>query len=224
LNRFTAKLVHEFGRLAFWRKPTASIPEEPTSPADPEPAPDHQAEAESSAVAETPVLQTSWLARLKGKLRRPPKPEEPEADEETPRASELEPAVAEADAQASRVPRVRAVLANKWVWGSGIGVMLMALVTTLAGMLLQSGQEKKQLQTELVAAQKKLKQVDATQKPVGIKPAPLKSAVHPTVAIAAPPPTQPGPAAMGGECELSNPENAAENLKRCIDSFNAMSE
>jgi len=222
LNRFTAKLVHGFGQLAFWRKPIASITEEPASSTGPEPATDHQAEAESSAAAETPVLQTSWFARLKGKLRRPPKSEQPEADEETPQASAPEPAVAEEAVDESRVQRVRAVLANKWVVISGGSVMLIAVVATLAGMLLQSGQEKKQLQIELVAAQQKLKQVDAKQKPVSIKPAPLKSAVHPTVAIA--PPAQPRAAAVGGECELSNPENAAENLKRCIDSFNAMSE
>jgi hypothetical protein len=224
LNRFTAKLVHGFGRLAFWRKPIASIQEERASLTGPEPATDHQVEAESSAAAETPGLQTSWFARLKGKLRRPPKSEQPEADEETPRASALESDAAEEAVHTSRVPRVRAVLANKWVVISGGSVMLIAVVATLAGMLLQSGQEKKQLQIELVAAQQKLKQVDVMQKPVGIKPAPLKSAVHPTVASAAPPPAQPRPASVGGECELSNPENAAENLKRCIDSFNAMSE
>lgn len=119
---------------------------------------------------------------------------------------------------------MRAVLANKWVWVSGISVMLIALAATLAGMLLQSGQEKKQLQIELVAAQQKLKQAGTAQKPVGTKPAPIKPAVHPIVASAATPSVPPRPAAVGGECELSNPENAAENLKRCIDSFNAMSE
>lgn len=102
--------------------------------------------------------------------------------------------------------------------------MLIALVATLAGLLLQSGQEKAQLQSQLLAAQQKLKQGGVAKKPLGVKPAPIKPVIHPTVASAASAPSESGVAAAGGECELSNPENAAENLRRCIDSFNAMSE
>jgi hypothetical protein len=292
LNRFTAKLVHGFARLAFWRKPAAVTLEEAEPSATPETATARKSkriEAESSVGAEVPALQTgwfvrlkqvlrwrrhpaqeavadadpavamersspkrsdagataddspmpqpSWLARLKGIFRRRPKPEPLEAEDDTspsrskpPRtataSSQAEPAADEELVPASLVQRVRAVLSNKWVWIPGISVMLVAIIATMMWMLLQSGQEKKQLQIELVAAQKKLKQASISKQP-GVKPAAVnpgapRPAGNPAVATASG--TSSGPKGDGGAggCDVSNKENVTQNLKNCIDSFNAM--
>lgn len=231
MNRFIAKLVHGVSRLAFWRKPAASTPEEAESLATPEPATapqSRQAEAESSAAEDVPVLQTGWLARLKSKFRRPPEHVQPEADEDTPRSRAVESATDEAAAHVSRIQHVRAVLTNKWVWVPGISVMLIAIIATMMWMLVQSGQDKKQLQLELVAAQKKLKQASAA-KVVAIKPVVAHPDVHeqagkPAVVAAGDTPSGSRLGADAGGCDVSNKGNVTQNLKNCIDSFNAMAE
>jgi hypothetical protein len=285
LNRFTAKLVHGFARLAFWRKPAAAIPE------DPEPAPARQpkrSEAESGATAEVPELQANWFARLKQALRRrnpareagadadpavamersSPKPGDADAaadDEAVPKPSWLarlkrlfhrrpRPAPLEAAddapptrssaprsatasrqtesaeeveaAPASLAQRARAVLSNKWVWIPGVSVTLIAIIATMMWMLLQSGQEKKQLQIELVAAQKKLKQANLAKqagvKPAAVNPGAPKPAGNPAVATAADTPAGANGGVGAGGCDVSSKENVTQNLKNCINSFNAM--
>jgi hypothetical protein len=101
--------------------------------------------------------------------------------------------------------------------------MLIAIITMM-GMLLQSGQKNKQLQIELVATHQKLKQASAAQKPVSVKPAQPKQAGAPVIASAGDYSDSSKPGIDGGDCQISNPENVAENLKNCIDSFNAMAE
>ncbi|MDP1929558.1 MAG: hypothetical protein Q8K62_13720 [Thiobacillus sp.] len=106
--------------------------------------------------------------------------------------------------------------------------MLIALIATMMWMLLQSGQEKKQLQIELVAAQKKLKQASAA-KPLAVGRDASKQAGNPAVAsglsVANAGDTSAGsrPGGDAGGCDVSNKENVTQNLKNCIDSFNAMS-
>lgn len=288
MNRFTAKLVYGFTRLAFWRKRAASSGEELEPPVSAEPATalDSEAIEAESSVAADPVPQPGWFARLKQALirrpspaeetpadsgqagvmerlpleqggagaladeisvpkpsllerlkspfRRHPKPEPLEADEDTPRSSlrptntatassTLDPGADEETLPLSLIERVRAGLSNKWVWAPGISVMLIATITMM-GMLLQSGQQNKQLQIELVATQQKLKQVSAAPKPVSVKPAQPKQTVAPVVASAGDYAASSKPSIDGGDCQISNPENVAENLKNCIDSFNAMAE
>lgn len=128
--------------------------------------------------------------------------------------------------QLSRIQRVRVVLANKWVWVPGVSIMLIALIATMTWMLLQSGQEKKQLQIELVAAQKKLKLANIA-KQASVKPAPVyhnasKQAGNPAVASVGDTPAGSTPGGDAGGCDVSSKENVTRNLKNCIDSFNAM--
>lgn len=184
-----------------------------------------------------PELKPSLLARLKGKLRRSTGPIPLEADADTPQSSlrqpkattassQAEPAAEEEAVHLSPIQRVRAVLSNKRVWIPGISVMLIAVIATMAAMLLQSGQEKKQLQIQLVAAQQKLKQANTEKKadlgPGATNPATSKRAGNPVVATASVSPAESQSGVGAGECQISNPENVAENLKNCIDSFNAM--
>jgi len=240
LKRFAAKIAQGIARLARWRKPSASDAESFDAP-DPDEAPAaarHPLHDKTERRVEqdaAPEPKPSLLVRLKTLFLRSPQSVQHEADEavavireeKTPAiraSSDKDGVTAEEAPPTGLLQRARAMLSNKWVLISGGSVMLIALVATLAGLLLQSGQEKKQLQGQLLAAQQKLKQAGVAQKPVGVKPVPIRPAIHPTVASVATAPVRSGPAAAGGECELSNPENAAENLKRCIDSFNAMSE
>ncbi|OZA15010.1 MAG: hypothetical protein B7X94_00105 [Hydrogenophilales bacterium 17-62-8] len=240
MKRFTVKIVQGIARLARWRRLSASSTESLDAP-DPDASPSavrHSLHDQTERGVEqdaAPEPKPSLLVRLKTLFNRSSQSVQQEADaavadipqekSSAVRASSNEDAVAAEEAPPSGLQqRARAMLTNKWVLISGGSVMLIALVATLAGLLLQSGKEKAQLQSQLLAAQQKLKQGGIAQKPVGVKPAPIRPAIHPTVASAASVPARSGPAAAGGECELSNPENAAENLRRCIDSFNAMSE
>ncbi len=191
----------------------------------------------SATADDAPIPKPSWLACLKGAFRRRPKPETLEAEDDTSPSSSQSPRMATASSQAepaadeegvpvSLVQRVRAVLSNKWVWIPGISVMLVAIIATMMWMLLQSGQEKRQLQIELVAAQKKLKQANlakqASIKPAAVNPKAPRPAGNPAVVSAAGTPTEPNGGVGAGGCDVSNKENVTQNLKNCIDSFNAM--
>lgn len=207
---------------------------------DQAPAPEHPSSKRGDPRAtadEIPEPKPSLLARLKGKFRRSPKPEPLVADAKTPQSSlrqakattassQAEPAADEEAVHASRIQRVRAVLSNKRVWIPGISVMLIAIIATMTGMLLQSGQEKKQLQIQLVVAQQKLKQANTAQKaslgPGAANSAAPKRAVNPVVATAGDHPAESQSVGDADECQISNPKNVSEHLKNCIDSFNAM--
>ena len=201
--------------------------------------PSRKQDAASATADDLPAPKPSLLARLKSTLRRPSRAEQPEADEDTPPSrsrptrtatvsSQTDPDADEAAVPLSLVQRVRAVLINKWVWVPGVSVMLIALIATMMWMLLQSGQEKKQLQIELVAAQKKLKQASAA-KPVAVSHGAPKQAGNPAVAsglavaTAGDTAAGSGPGADAGGCDVSSKANVTQNLKNCIDSFNAMS-
>ena len=229
-----------FERLkqALIRRPSPA--QELPADADQAVAPEHPSSKRGdprAAVDAVPELKPSLLARLKSKLRRSPRPEPLEADADTPQSSlrqpkattassQAEPAADEEGAHESPIQRVRAVLSNKRVWIPGISVMLIAIIATMTGMLLQSGQEKKQLQIQLVAAQQKLKQANTVKKadlgPGAANPAASKRAGNPVVATASVSPAESQSGVGAGECQISNPENVAENLKNCIESFNAM--
>jgi hypothetical protein len=287
LNRFTAKFVHGFARLAFWRKPAASMPESADAePAQAAAAPrsSRHAGAIDSVPAEPAVARAGWFARIKHTLRgwlrltpvqaealepvvaaehsvakrvepeaseaiaSAPKPSvlarlkrlfhrkpvlalaEEEADRPPARShptraaatSNLEEPIAEAEvAPASRLQHLRGVLANKRVWIPAVSVALLAVFGTMTWLLLQSGQEKQQLQLELQAANKKLKPA-ASLKLAAKVPAPQPTShpvsQMPSVATDG----SPKSGANGGECLISNPKNIAENLKNCIDGFNAV--
>ena len=87
----------------------------------------------------------------------------------------------------------------------------------MAWLLLQSGQEKQQLQLELQAANKKLKHA-APPKLAAKAPTPQPAIQTPS----APADDSPKSGANGGECLISDPKNIAENLRNCIDGFNAV--
>ena len=279
MNRLTAKLVHGLARLAFWRKPVETTPEQPQSP-DPETSTRLRAtEAEPGASVNVPVLRAGWFARLKqvlrrrrdpaqepslepdqtgvgahpsreqvevsaaadvvppltlsflgrlkNKLRRQPKLEQLEADALKPGAERNSQATAPSDAnpdddadtvQISRMRRVGAMLSNKWVWIPSVGIVLMAIIVSMLLMLLQSAQEKKQLQTQLIATQKKLEQTSIVKQAAARKN-PSRQADDPpneTLGIAAD--DQPGVDA--GDCVVADAESVVKNLKNCIDSFN----
>lgn len=235
--------MHGFARLAFWRKPAAATLDGTAPSAVPEPATARQSkrgEAEASAAADVPERQAGWFARLKQALfRRLPKPEPIKTEADIAQSNSSQPnattpssqaeSVADADElPVSRVQRVRALLSSKRVWIPGISIMLIAIIATMTGMLLQSGQEKKHLQIELVAAQQKLKRANMVQKatlsPGAAIPAVPEQAGNPVVAAADDQPAESkSKSDIGaGECQISNPENVAENLKNCIDSFNGM--
>jgi hypothetical protein len=219
LNRFVATLVKGSARLAFWRKPAAVSPDEP-QPENQPPAP-------------------SFLARLKGRLRRTPPPEQPEADVDaaTPReeenrnttASEATPAD-EADAvPASRMQRVRAVLTNKWVWIPGISSVLLAIMATMMVMLVQSKHEQHILQTKLQSTQKELKKT-TIEKQVAVLSDPVKDAVaHPSQAAGEPVTAAAGSAedspsgVTDTDCVITDQASVIKNLKHCIDSYNSAS-
>lgn len=226
-----AHLKHSLHR---WLKPNRALPAD-TDQAAATDRPSPKRSAASATADDIPVLKPTWLMRLKSKLRRPAKIEQAEVVEDTPRSSlkqtkttvassQVEPATDEDAAQVSRIQRVRAVLSNKWVWVPGISITLIAIIATMMWMLLQSGQEKKQLQIELVAAQKKLKQASAT-KPVSVSQvtvkhdAPKQAAHVATATDGTPAGTQSGDGAGG--CDVSSKANVADNLKNCIESFNA---
>lgn len=196
--------------------------------------PSRKQDAASATADDAPAPKPSLLARLKSKLRRPSRSEQPEADDDSPPSSsrptrtaivssQADPDAGEDALQLSRIQRLCAVLANKWVWVPGVSVMLIALIATMMWMLLQSGQEKKQLQIELVAAQKKLKQANIA-KQASVKSAAVyhnasKQAGNPAGASVG---DTPAPGGNAGGCDVSSKENVTQNLKNCIESFNAM--
>ena len=179
----------------------------------------------SEAVASAP--KPSVLARLKRLFHRKPvlalAAEASDNPTALPAAGVAAPSKLDAPiddveaAPAGRLQRLRGVLVNKRVWIPAVSVALLAVIGSMGWLLLQSGQEKQQLQLELQAANKKLKHV-----------APLKVAAKapaPRPAIQTPSGTtdgNPQSGANGGECLISNPKNVAENLKNCIDGFNAV--
>lgn len=272
------KLVHGFARLAFWRKPAATMASAESDPAQLPVASrsTHDAEAIAGASAGPAVAPTGWFARIKHTLhgwfrlpntqtevepapaaeRSAPKRGEPEASEAVAKPSVLarlkrlfhrkpvlalaeeeadrppassrparaaggsnqaEPVAEEDVAPANRLQRLRGVLANKRVWIPTVSVVLLAVMGSMAWLLLQSGQEKQQLQLELQAANKKLKQA-APPKLAAKAPAPQPAIQSPSATTN----SSPQPGANGGECLISDPKNIAENLKNCIDGFNAV--
>lgn len=281
MNRFTAKLVHGFARLAFWRKPVETAPEQSQSP-DPATARRlRTAEAEPSVSVDVPVLRAGWFARLKqvlrrrrdsaqepsldpdqtgvrahpsknqveenaaanvvplpklsflgwlkNKLRRQPKPEQLEADVDAdalkPGAEENSKATASSDAnpdddadavQISRIRRALSMLSNKWVWVPSVSIVLLAIIVSMLLMLLQSAQEKKQLQTKLIATQKKLEQTSIVKQAAARKNLSGQAGDPASETLAAD--TQPGVDA--GDCVVTDKESVIKTLKNCIDSFN----
>ncbi|HQT71268.1 MAG TPA: hypothetical protein PLE48_12695 [Thiobacillus sp.] len=169
------------------------------------------------------MLQTGWLVRLKSKFRRPPEHIQSEAEEDTPRSREVEPAIDEEAVHVSRIQHLRAVLTNKWVWVPGISVMLITIIATMMWMLVQSGHDNKQLQLELGATQKKLKLASAA-KAVAIKPVVAPPVVHEQAGEPAVVAAGSGSGVDAGSCNVSNKDNVTHNLKNCIDNFNAMAE
>ncbi len=198
----------------------------------PEPAPPAARSASKrlepeAGEAVTTAPKPSVLARLKRLFQRKPVLALAEEEADGPRASPrptraagasnlAEPAAEEDAAPTGRFKRLSAVLARKRVWIPALSVVLLAIIGTMTGLLLQSGQEKQQLQLELQAAQKKLKQA-APLKLAAKVPAPEPISQTPSAATG----STPQSGANDGECLISNPKNVAENLKNCIDGFNA---
>jgi hypothetical protein len=195
--------------------------------------PSRKSDDADATLDEAPPLKPSWLARLKGALRRQPSVAELESVEDTstlrPEKTRVTPAPGhdDTDADEDAIPvsgmrRVGVMLLSKRVWIPGVSVVLIAILATMAGMLMHSGQEKRQLQAELLAAQQKLKQAN-TAKKVALGSV-TAHAARPSQAVASASENsaQSNSGAGSGDCEISNPQNVAENLKNCINSFNAM--
>ena len=168
----------------------------------------------------------SFLARLKNKLRHQPQPEQLQAealaeepgaekDNKATATSDVDPAD-DADAtRASLMGRVLALLTNQWVWIPGISTVLLASMTTMMLMLLQSTQEKEHLQTKLVAAQKELKQT-TIEKQAAVRRVAFRQAGDSANSADE---TQQGVDA--GDCVVSDQASVIKNLKNCIESFNS---
>jgi hypothetical protein len=184
----------------------------------------------------------SLLAVLKSKLRRAPPSEQLEIEPETDKNTAPSRATTHRDSARSRdgdsieeeeaaplspLQRALSVLSKKWVWIPGLSILLLVPLVTMGLMLVQSAQEKEQLQTRLLATQKKLDQAAAAKK-AAAKPQPPNPTGAAAVAAVdiAPSPATDGTQAKGatGECEISSKESVTLNLKNCIEGFNAMSQ
>jgi hypothetical protein len=204
------------------------LPPTQTEAFEPAPAAERSTPKRGEPEASEAVAKPSVLARLKRLFQRKPVLALAEEEADRPPASsrpaqavgasnQADPVAEEDAAPAGRFQRLGAALANKRVWIPTVSVVLLAVMGAMAGLLLQSGQEKQQLQLELQAANKKLKQAPP--------PKLAAKAPAPQPAIESPPaPTNGSPQsrANGGECLISDPKNIAENLKNCIDGFNAV--
>ena len=281
MNRLTAKLVHGLARLAFWRKPVESIPEQPQSP-EPETARRlRTTEAAPGANVDVPVMRTGWFARLKqvlrrrrdpaqepsqdtdqtkvrvhssqeqaevtaaagvvpqpklsflgrlkNTLRRQPNPEQLAVDADTskPGAETVGKTSAPSNAnpgddaeavQISLIRRVGAMLSSKWVWIPSVSIVLLAIIVAMLLMLLQSAQEKKQLQTKLIATQKKLEQTSISKQAAARKSAPRQANDPANETLGSAANTQLD--ADAGDCVVAGTESVIKNLKNCIDRFN----
>lgn len=126
---------------------------------------------------------------------------------------------------AGGVRHVLVVLSNKWVLISGVGGVLLAITGTALFMLMQSVQEKDQLQAELHKTQKKLEQTTAARKPevsariLAPAPAPTQES-DPVVEKVSQVDSKHRPVVDAGECLLTDKASVAQNLKNCIESFN----
>ncbi|MHB8938588.1 MAG: hypothetical protein ACYC39_09755 [Thiobacillus sp.] len=205
-----------------------SIAEQPVAP-DPASLAEAPARelADENATEAAPAPKLSVLARLKTTFRRQTKPDALEADESIPGAelnrdatafSEDESDSDEDTAPPGRIRRVLATLSNKWVWIPGASAMLLVLIGAMAVMLLQSAQEKKHLQAELLATQKKLEQKGtvkeaAAKENAGPSDAPAFAAIGSAAAGSR-------PGIDAGDCQVSDKASVSQNLKNCIDSFN----
>ncbi|MHB1085371.1 MAG: hypothetical protein ACYCZA_11095 [Thiobacillus sp.] len=191
------------------------------------------ASGDSSPDDGVPQLKLSFLGRLKTTFRRQSRPEQIEVDAsadtdaskpgaETDRKTSV-PGDArpedEADAvHMSRMRRVGALLSNKWVWIPTISTVLLAIIVSMQLMLLQSIQEKNQLQTQLSATQKKLEQASIPKQVAARQNTPGQASepIHETLGRAAD--SQSG--ADAGDCVVTDKASVMKNLKNCIDSFN----
>jgi hypothetical protein len=173
-------------------------------------------DASATTTDELPAPKPSFLARIKNRFRRqsglPPSAED--TDEPTPGDAEF--ADDENPVQVGLIRRVLAVLSNKWVWIPGVSVVLLALMGAMLLTLLQSVQETKQLQAELLSTQKKLEQ--ATTKKTAASRAASRQAGNHAVATAA----DSRPGIDAGDCTVTDKESVIQNLRNCIDSFNSL--
>jgi hypothetical protein len=173
-------------------------------------------DADATTADELPAPKPSLLVRIKNRLRRQSglPPSEEDTDEPTP--GDAESADDESPVQVGRIRRVLAVLSNKWVWIPGVSVVLLALLGAMLLGLLQSAQETKQLQAELLATQKKLEQA-TTKKAAASRDASRQAGNH-AVATAA----DSSPGIDAGDCTVTDKESVIQNLRNCIDSFNSL--
>lgn len=173
----------------------------------------------------TPPARPSLLARFKLLFRRKAAPAEGEDAE--PQASEAAPTEDEDEAPAPR--GLLQKLRSKWVWIPALALLLLGVIGTVAAVLVRSANETQRLQQELQAAKRKLQQ-QATPAAVAVAPpaAPAKPAPPPEpkrdpafdiVGVKPAPEAESG--LNAGDCVVSDREQVAANLKRCIDSFNA---
>ena len=190
------------------------------------PSPEQLASTEIAEDASAP--NQSFFARLKNKLRRRPQLEQATAQADAS-ASSPDSAVNSNDAEdppkLGLKPRVLALLHNKWVLISGgSALVLIALITTVVVLLVNSAHEKDKLKAELQEAKKKLAHPVVVIREV---PAP-RPVIAPKVQDApqhvASASSKPQAAASGnaGECMVSDKESVGRNLKDCIESFNNM--
>lgn len=187
------------------------------------------ASSESNPDDVVPQPKLSFLGRLKNTLRRQPKSEQfevdadaskysAETDSKTSVPSDASPDDETDAVQISRIRRVGAMLSNKWVWIPSGGIVLLAIMIAMLLMLLQSAQEKKQLQTKLIATQKKLEQTSIPKQASARKNVPRQTGYSANETLGSAADSQPG--ADAGDCMVTDTASVIKNLKNCIDNFN----
>lgn len=208
---------------ALFRRSHVAIPESEAEAA-PESAPEAIADAAPGDDESTPLPRPGLLARFKILFRRKAAPAEGEDAAE--QASEAVPAEGEGEAPAPRGLLHR--LRSKWVWIPALTLLLLGVIGTVAAVLLRSAHETQRLQQELQAAKRKLQQqaapaAVAVAPPAAPKPAPppepKRDPAFDIVGVKPAPEAESG--INAGDCVVSDREEVASNLKRCIDSFNA---
>lgn len=161
MKRLVEQLARKASRLAFWRKPAAAVPEQvveavaeaPDSPAEPVPA----------------APQIAWMARIMKRLSGEPQDESPSSAEG---AEATEGAAATAEAETPKRSML-ALLSSKRVWIPAVSAVVLTLIASMAAMLMQSNQEKGQLQARLAETEKALKNKPPEPAPQPIEVPPL---------------------------------------------------
>lgn len=207
---------------ALFRRKREAAPETAT-----EDTPEAVPTATDDEASEAPTPRPGLLARFKGLFRRKAAPLE---GEEESTEAEAPDTVAEGE-EGEPAPRgLLHKLRSKWVWIPALVILLLALIGGVAALFIRSAHETQRLQQELQAAKRKLEQQAKAPAPAPVvvaapvaKPpeAPVKKPDPAFDIIGAKPAPEAESGLNAGDCVVSDREQVAANLKRCIEAFNA---